>query len=262
MHSSSILSVAVLFATGAFAFDNYQKVSVNHQGLVARQQQDGFCTGVSCSACFGPGNVICDGNMCFNPSGGEECCTGGLYCLGKGCCGSTGNGVTGIDGVPGGVVASPTTTPGSALTGSSSAVPTGSSTWTCRADQSVQECCAGGGTGSVYCSGNYPLTRCYKPSQNEECCSNGIPCIGTGCCAQSGASAISPTAPASTSRQTTARASTTSSRSTGTQGGSPPSSTQTGGATTQSSDSSAGKAAAFGSGAALALGVVGLLRVL
>jgi hypothetical protein len=39
-------------------------------------RRDGYCSG-SCSSCFGAGNIICQGILCYNPSAGEQCCGDG-----------------------------------------------------------------------------------------------------------------------------------------------------------------------------------------
>lgn len=60
------------------------------EGDGSRLLKRASCRGQSCATCFGPGNIICAGNSCFNPSAGEQCCSDGSYCIGAttACCGS------------------------------------------------------------------------------------------------------------------------------------------------------------------------------
>jgi len=53
-------------------------------------------TSDDCEVCFGPGNINCDYDGCYNPSAGEQCCAGGTYCVGPdtSCC-DNGPGFTG-----------------------------------------------------------------------------------------------------------------------------------------------------------------------
>jgi len=82
-------------------------LGIDNSRLMARQTQ--VCTkATTCSQCFGPGNVLCSRNSCFNPSAGEQCCANGNYCIGPdtSCCRSMGGaGITGSDGVPGSTAA-------------------------------------------------------------------------------------------------------------------------------------------------------------
>ncbi|KAH7056014.1 hypothetical protein B0J12DRAFT_439882 [Macrophomina phaseolina] len=181
--------------------------------LLGRQSDDGFCSGSSCAACFGAGNVVCSGNSCFNPSAGEQCCSDGDYCIGPdtSCCGSAGAGVTGSpeDDTP-----SSTSSP-SDFASLTSLLPSASSTssssggdeWDCQASDSGEECCQRGGSESHWCYGFYPTNYCYRPSLGEVCCSDGSICDGSSggadCCSSFGAVATTPN-PADSAPSTTA----------------------------------------------------------
>lgn len=96
---------AVLLLAGIASAD-LKRVGPNGAHLFARQVE--VCkTSNSCVVCFGPGNVTCQRNSCYNPSAGEQCCADGTYCVGSdtSCCGELGPGVTGG---PLGTITSPT----------------------------------------------------------------------------------------------------------------------------------------------------------
>ncbi len=201
-----------LLASTVIANGELRKIKVHHTpaALLARQV-DQFCsTGNDCATCFGAGNILCSSNTCFNPSGGEQCCATGEYCIRPiNCCddfvslslfaflafyqvaianlplrNQGGPGVTGVATSPSATVNSVTSTPSvstspSLTVSSESAAPT---EWDCLADDSDEECCARGGQGWAWCAGTAPTRVCYRPSVGQSCCSDGTSCVGAGCC--------------------------------------------------------------------------------
>ncbi|GME32565.1 hypothetical protein GTA08_BOTSDO11266 [Neofusicoccum parvum] len=179
--------------------------------LLVRQSDDGYCSGSSCAACFGAGNIVCSGNSCFNPGAGEQCCSDGTYCIGPdtSCCGEAGAGVTGgpEDDSPTATSYSPSFT---SLTSSATATSSGDDEWDCTASDSGEECCQRGGDENHWCYGFYPTNYCYRPSLGEVCCSDGSVCNdGADCCSSFGAVATTPN-PADSAPSTTAFASSAS----------------------------------------------------
>ncbi|KAL9619712.1 MAG: hypothetical protein Q9160_005732 [Pyrenula sp. 1 TL-2023] len=95
MYFVQTISVFSLCFTAAIAADT-GKISV--RSLVERQDQSfqpgtNFGSGATCADAFGSGFVQCGtGNKCFNPSGGESCCSNsypcpsGSFCLIDGYC--------------------------------------------------------------------------------------------------------------------------------------------------------------------------------
>lgn len=65
----------VLFLFGSLAAAGKWK-KVKHLDQSHLLVRDGYCQG-TCASCFGSGNIICEGIMCFNPSAGEQCCADG-----------------------------------------------------------------------------------------------------------------------------------------------------------------------------------------
>lgn len=61
----------------AEGFTKHKVGETSLHALLGRQSNDGYCSGSSCAACFGDGNIVCSGNSCFNPSAGEQCCADG-----------------------------------------------------------------------------------------------------------------------------------------------------------------------------------------
>jgi len=181
------LSSVIILLYINFAYANWYKPlpghrsDVGHGGFVARQVEGGSnCTEeTSCSECFGQGYVLCNNAGCFDPSQGQQCCKDGSYCVGpnNSCCGDTGPGSTGTDGV----------IPQSAY----SAFYSATTQWQCFPTDTNKECCTRGGNNIQWCSGDYPDQICYNASV-AQCCSNGEPCTGQGCCKSMSAVAITP----------------------------------------------------------------------
>ncbi|KAF2095466.1 hypothetical protein NA57DRAFT_79190 [Rhizodiscina lignyota] len=195
-------SVFLLFGSLAAA-GQWKKVKhIDQSYLLVR---DGYCQG-SCASCFGAGNIICQGIMCYNPSTGEQCCADGTYCDGTdtSCCGSIGAG-EGYDDSDGGdssgsgsatdTVATPTATDDSFVTSTDSSSSSSPSYWSCDSDDTPEQCCAHAGSDSKWCYGDGFLAdiTCYRPSKGEECCADGYTCEGKGCCSDAGETAVTPT---------------------------------------------------------------------
>ncbi|KAF2458662.1 hypothetical protein BDY21DRAFT_362887 [Lineolata rhizophorae] len=212
------LPFSLLLVGGASALKKVVHGDSSHR-LLARQ--DMYCyTDDTCSGCFGEGNVLCTEDTCYNPSDGEQCCADGSYCVGAtdSCCGFIGGNPSpiGTDGVPGATsdafdfssfVLTVTTTESSSdfdftATATGTAATSQPSNWDCYTDDTDEECCERGGSQWHWCSGGWPQRLCYRPSEGEVCCSDGNSCdTGPSCCADFGATAItpSPTTAASTS---------------------------------------------------------------
>ncbi|KAJ9634514.1 hypothetical protein H2199_008971 [Coniosporium tulheliwenetii] len=137
MHLINALHFTLLLA-GLVAANGRKGISSNPSILDRRQVE--YCQG-TCVGCFGPGNVKCTYNSCYNPSAGEQCCSDGTYCTGPdtSCCGTVGAGETDIpDTAPATVsVATSTTGPFATQTTSGRTVPTAESEGTAPATSSV-----------------------------------------------------------------------------------------------------------------------------
>lgn len=201
MHYSHFV---VLLAAQSVAATSHKLRPNPHLGvigdLIGRQDIGSCTTSSTCSECFGEGNIICDYIGCFNPADYEQCCAGAAICIGKdnSCCKDLGGpGVVGKDGVP------KTTLP------SSVPVPTTTS-FTCTADDSNEDCCQRGGKDLHWCTGKYPHQRCYN-SKSQFCCTDGTVCDEKDCCSLFSASVTNPfTASAATNPPTMSQTGTTS----------------------------------------------------
>jgi len=200
MHFSTIN--ALLFAGLAAATIKKigQSAPVFGRSLAERQT----CTSSdSCEICFGPGNVPCTIDTCYNPSGGEQCCADGTYCVAdtNACCdagpgpslGTSIETATGFDSTPSATDSFPTAFFSETATQTESAPSASASSWDCMSGDTDEECCERGGSEWRWCSGGWPNRYCYRPSEGEVCCSDGSTCnTGPNCCAAFGAFATTP----------------------------------------------------------------------
>lgn len=241
------VQVTLLLVGIASADLTRELLSHGNSRLLVRQTER--CTkGLTCSQCFGPGNVLCSRNSCFNPSAGEQCCSNGNYCVGPdtSCCGSRGPGAPGPDGVPGSTAA-PSVTISTAPSATRPAPSSSPTEWNCQSSDTPEQCCQRAGSTLHWCFVDADV-HCYDPSAGEVCCSDGSVCSSSpNCCANSGAVATTPNPSAAG----------TSSGSSGggsqTVGGSTPTTSGPATATTN-----AGATGAIGSFAAAIVGIAGL----
>ncbi|KAF2841871.1 hypothetical protein M501DRAFT_1013257 [Patellaria atrata CBS 101060] len=159
--------------------------------------------GTNCAECWGEGNVPCDFDTCYNPSGGEQCCNGGTFCFGDtpACCRngpglSLGTAFESMTGFPSGFSLPTTGFLGSVSVSATltNSAPTAMATsWDCMSGDSDEDCCQRGGDDWHWCSGGWPNRVCYRPDEGEVCCSDDSVCnTGPDCCSGRDAVATTP----------------------------------------------------------------------
>ncbi|KAF1983257.1 hypothetical protein K402DRAFT_175529 [Aulographum hederae CBS 113979] len=166
------------------ATDGPWGVSLSPKNHLSSRQTE-TCQG-TCATCFGAGNIICEGIMCYNPSAGEQCCAGGQYCIGPdtSCCGSAGAGTSFDDSASVTEDSStPTATEDVSTTSETSSSSSSPDEWTCLRSDSDEECCQRAGSGTHWCYTTLEAVICYDADQGEECCADGTGCETPGCCA-------------------------------------------------------------------------------